>query len=58
VFKIIVWFKTSTKAHEKFDKVLTLAKFVVNEVDKCVHYQFDRGEVMTFFICGQNINLL
>jgi hypothetical protein len=35
-----------------------LAKFVVNETDKCVHYRFDRGEGMTLFICGQNINLL
>ena len=26
--------------HEKFDRTLTSAGFVVNEVDKCVYYRF------------------
>jgi hypothetical protein len=28
------------KWHEKFDKTLTSADFVVNEVDKCVYYRY------------------
>ena len=31
--------------HEKFDKTLTSADFVVNEADKCVYYRFGRGMV-------------
>jgi hypothetical protein len=30
--------------HEKFDKTLTSAGFVVNEADKCVYYRFGGGE--------------
>jgi hypothetical protein len=30
--------------HEKFDKTLISAGFVVNEVDKCVYYRYDEGE--------------
>ena len=29
--------------HEKFDKILTSAGFVVNEPDKCVYYRFGVG---------------
>ena len=29
--------------HEKFDKTLTSAGFVVNETDKCVYYWFGEG---------------
>jgi hypothetical protein len=30
--------------HEKFDRTLTSAGFVVNEADKCVYYRYGRGE--------------
>jgi hypothetical protein len=30
--------------HEKFDKTLISAGFVVNEVDKCVYYRYGEGE--------------
>jgi hypothetical protein len=30
--------------HEKFDRILTLADFVVNEADTCVYYQFVGGK--------------
>ena len=30
--------------HEKFDKTLTSADFVVNEADKCVYYRYGGGE--------------
>jgi hypothetical protein len=30
--------------HEKFDKTLTSAGFIVNEADKCVYYRFGGGE--------------
>jgi hypothetical protein len=29
--------------HEKFDKILTSADFVVNEADKCVYYRYGSG---------------
>ena len=30
--------------HEKFDRTLTSAGFVVNEADKCVYYRYGGGE--------------
>ena len=30
--------------HEKIDRTLTSAGFVVNKADKCVYYRFDRAE--------------
>jgi hypothetical protein len=30
--------------HEKFDKTLTSAGFVVNKADKCVYYRYGGGE--------------
>ena len=30
--------------HEKFDRTLTFAGFVVNETDKCVYYRFGGAE--------------
>jgi hypothetical protein len=38
--------------HEKFDKTLTLAGFIVNEADKCVHYRFGGGQgvIMCLYI--------
>jgi hypothetical protein len=51
--------------HEKFDKTLTLAGFVVNEADKCVYYRFGGGEgvilclyVDDILIFGNNENVI
>jgi hypothetical protein len=51
--------------HEKFDKTLTLAGFVVNEADKCVYYRFGGGEgvilclyVDAILIFGNNENVI
>ena len=30
--------------HEKFDRTLTSARFVVNEADKCVYYYYGGAE--------------
>src|SRR6185503_11899611 len=50
--------------HEKFDKTLTSADFVVNEADKCVYYRFGRGNgvllclyVDDILIFGNNIKV-
>ena len=32
--------------HEKFDRTLISADFVVNEADKCVYYRYGGGEVV------------
>ena len=29
--------------HEKFDRTLTSAGFVINEADRCVYYRYGRG---------------
>jgi hypothetical protein len=51
--------------HEKFDKTLTSAGFVVNEADKCVYYRFGGGEgvilclyVDDILIFGNNENMI
>jgi hypothetical protein len=51
--------------HEKFDKTLTSAGFVVNDVDKCVYYRFGGGEgvilclyVDDILIFGNNENVI
>jgi hypothetical protein len=51
--------------HEKFDKTLTSAGFVVNEADKCVYYRFGGGEgvilclyVDDILIFGNNENVI
>ena len=51
--------------HEKFDKTLTSAGFVVNEADKCVYYRYGGGEgvilclyVDDILIFGNNINVI
>ena len=51
--------------HEKFDKTLTSADFVVNEADKCVYYRYGGGEgvilclyVDDILIFGNNINVI
>jgi hypothetical protein len=37
--------------HEKFDRTLTYAGFVVNEADTCVYYRYGGGEGVILFIC-------
>ena len=51
--------------HEKFDKTLTAAGFVVNEADKCVYYRHGGGEgvilclyVDDILIFGTNLNAI
>lgn len=51
--------------HEKFDRTLTSAGFIVNEADKCVYYRFGGGEgvilclyVDDILIFGTNINVV
>ena len=51
--------------HEKFDKTLTSAGFVVNEADKCVYYRFGGGEgvilclyVDDILIFGTSLNVI
>jgi len=51
--------------HEKFDKTLTSAGFVVNEADKCVYYRFSGGNcvilclyVDDILIFGNNVDVI
>ena len=51
--------------HEKFDKTLTSAGFIVNEADKCVYYRFGGGQgvimclyVDDILIFGTNLNVI
>jgi hypothetical protein len=51
--------------HEKFDKTLTSAGFVVNQADKCVYYRHGGGEgvimclyVDDILIFGTNLNVI
>ena len=51
--------------HEKFDKTLTSAGFIVNETDKCVYYRFGGGQgvimclyVDDILIFGTNLNVI
>jgi hypothetical protein len=51
--------------HEKFNKTLTSAGFVVNEVDKCVYYRYGGGNGMILclyvddiLIFGNNIDVI
>jgi hypothetical protein len=50
--------------HEKFDRTLTLAGFVVNKTDKCVYYRYVGGGVILclyvndILIFGNNINVV
>ena len=51
--------------HEKFDKTLTSAGFIVNEADKCVCYRFGGGQgvimclyVDDILIFGTNLNVI
>jgi hypothetical protein len=56
--------QASKQWHEKFDKVLTLAGFVVKEADKCVYYRFGKeGVILCLYvdgilIFGKNINVI
>src|SRR5438132_6367936 len=51
--------------HEKFDKTLTSAGFIVNEADRCVYYRYGGGEgvilclyVDDILIFGMSLNLI
>jgi hypothetical protein len=51
--------------HEKFDRTLTYAGFVVNEANTCVYYQYIQGEgvilclyVNDILIFGTNLNVI
>jgi hypothetical protein len=51
--------------HQKFDRTLTSAGFVMNETDKCVYYRYVGGEdvilclyVDDILIFGNNINVI
>jgi len=51
--------------HEKFDRTLTYADFVVNEADTCVYYQYGGGEgvilclyVDDMLIFGTSLNVI
>ena len=51
--------------HEKFDKTLTSAGFIVNEADKCVYYSFCGGQgviiclyVNDILIFGTNLSVI
>ena len=53
------------KWHEKFDRTLTSASFVVNEADKYVYYRYVGGEgvilclyVDDIIIFGNNVNVI
>ena len=50
LLKLLYGLKQAPKQwHEKFDRTLTSADFVVNEADKCVYYRY--GGVKELF-CG------
>ena len=51
--------------HEKFDRTLTSAGFVINEADKCVYYRYVGGEgvILCLYVddilnFGNNINVI
>jgi hypothetical protein len=66
VLKSLYGLKQAPKQwHEKFDKTLTSASFVMNEADKCVYYRFGGGEgvilclyVDDILIFGNNENMI
>jgi hypothetical protein len=43
--------------HEKFDKILTSACFVVNEADKCVYYRYGGGNgvILCLYVDDESI---
>jgi hypothetical protein len=57
--------QTPKQWHDKFDQTLTFVGFVVNESDKCVYYQYGKGEgvilclyVDDILIFGTNLNVI
>jgi hypothetical protein len=44
--------------HEKFDRTLTSAGFVVNEAGKCVYYRYGRGEGVILCLYVDDILIL
>jgi hypothetical protein len=47
--------KAPKQWHEKFDRTLTLAGFVVNEADTCVYYQFSGGKGVILYLYVDDI---
>ena len=57
--------QASKQWHEKFDRTLTSASFVVNETDKCVYYRYGgaEGVILYFYvddilIFGTSLNVI
>jgi hypothetical protein len=46
------------QCHEKFNRTLTSAGFVVNEVDKCVYYRYGVGEGVILCLYVDDILIL
>jgi hypothetical protein len=44
--------------HEKFDRTLTYANFVVKEADKCVYYRYGGGEEVILCLYVDDILIL
>jgi hypothetical protein len=44
--------------HEKFNRTLTFASFVVNEADKCVYYRYGGGEGVILCVYVDDILIL
>jgi hypothetical protein len=44
--------------HEKFDKTLTTARFVLNEADSCVYYQYGSGQGVILCLYVDDILIL
>jgi hypothetical protein len=50
--------QTPKQWHEKFDRTLTSADFVVNEGDKCVYYRYGEGEGVILCLYVDDILIL
>jgi hypothetical protein len=53
LLKLLYGLKQAPKQwHEKFDKTLTSAGFVVNETDSCVYYRYggDQGVILCLYV--------
>ena len=46
------------QCHEKFDRTLTSAGFVVNEANKCVYYRYSGGEGVILSLYVDDILIL
>jgi hypothetical protein len=50
--------QTPKQWHEKFDRTLTSASFVVNEADKCVYYRYGGGKGVILCLYVDDIRIL